>query len=102
MKKLLFIPLILLFLSCESNHTESTLDKTGSIEMVVSTKLLPDGRTILIINKNVWSNNTLSFSKTQYDTLQSLGTKKEIYTNSNGEEKEISVPKEYNVFITFD
>jgi hypothetical protein len=105
MKKSILILLssVLLFSCEEPSNQSSSIDKKGSVEMSVSTKLLPDGRTVMIIHRNVWSNGVNTYSKIQYDTLTSLGTKMETYFDEEkGTEKNVSVPKEYEIYITFE
>lgn len=90
-----------LFTSCERIESEQ-VDKSGSVEMKISTRMLPDGRTVLITDNSVWVGGKIVGGSTNYDTLVSLGKKKEKYYNDNGDEKDIEIPKEYNIYITFE
>jgi len=102
-KLLLISGLVLttLLTSCEERQPEQ-IDKSGSVEMNISTKLLPDGKTVLITNNTIWVGGKIIGGKTTYDTLVSLGKKKEKYYDDNGNEKDIEIPKEYNIYITFE
>lgn len=91
----------ILISSCEERKPEQ-IDKFGSVEIKISTKALPDGKSVLITDKSVWVGGKIVGGSTNYDTLPSLGKKKEKYYDNNGNESDIEIPKEYNIYITFE
>ena len=101
MKKL-FFPLFVLafFPSCEEEETETkNIDKSGSIEIVLSTKHM-GGKDVFTLNRTFWANGIKQKEDFIIDTLQALPTIKEVGEDENGNEKELNVQKEYQFFIT--
>jgi len=104
MKKiLLFIAFTSLFASCEDqNENEDVVqqpDKNGSIETIVSVTH-GSGIDILSTTHKVWVKGVLDKTITKIDTLKSLGTTKEEGEDSDGNTKDITVSKDYELYIT--
>lgn len=88
--------------SCEPAENEDVVQKPskdGSIETVLSVKH-ENSFDVLTTTQNVWIKNILEKSIVRHDTIKSLGTTIEEGENSEGETKKISVPKDYEFYIT--
>lgn len=99
MRLLLILPLLWL-MSCEEQETEAVLDKSGSVEIQLSSHRIEGWKDVITRKQIIWVNNSILKETIQRDTVPSLGTTKEWGENEQGEEKEIQVPKEYQFFIT--
>lgn len=89
-------------LSCDDNNEDKTqtINKDGSIETEIGVTHLDSLHDIITTKHKTWvgGNNTKSFI--HIDTVASLGMKKEEAENDNGETKEVTIPKDYEIFIT--
>lgn len=101
MKKVVIALMFLsLFTACEEEPSEvDSVDKSGSIEIVLSTKHVGN-KDIATTNRTFWVNGQKVKEDFIIDTLQALPISKEVGEDENGEEKEVKVQKEYQFFIT--
>lgn len=101
MKKLLFF-LPLLVISCGEPQNEDvvqTVNKEGSIEVEVTTKR-QNGYDLMTTCQRVWVKNQLIKTIYHVDTLPSLGFTSQYGTNSSGEDTLVTLPCDYEFFIT--
>jgi len=92
----------LVFVSCddEKNDLTNAVNKAGSVETSVTVQHADSTHDILITRHKVWSNFS-EFKTIEYrDTLPALGIHNTIAENENGDTKNVSVKKDYEIFIT--
>lgn len=102
MKSLITAILAVILLSACANQNEDkvqTVDKDGSVEMSVSVKHI-NNIDVLKTESNIWYKNNLLKQIVKTDTIPSLGTTKETAENEDGDDTTVSVPKNYQLFIT--
>jgi len=90
------------FVSCDDEKSDLTdaVNKGGSIESSVTVEHADSTHDILITRHKVWS-NFKEFKTIEYrDTLPALGIHNTIAENENGDTKNVSVKKDYEIFIT--
>ena len=78
----------------------SSVDKSGSVEVEFSTKHIDDKTDVLTCKRTIWKGGQIVRVLTVNDTVPSLGVTKEVGENEEGEEKEISVARDYEFFVT--
>lgn len=94
--------LSILTVSCEPAQNEDIVQspsKDGSIETIVSVKHEANFDILTTVNK-VWVKNSLNKTITKIDTLPSLGITTQEAENDEGETKTVSLPKNYEIYIT--
>jgi hypothetical protein len=103
MKKLLFIIFISssLFFSCEEQNEDIVQDinKDGSIETIVTVKH-EKNYDVLITTHKIWVSNILDKTIIDQDTIPSLGETTQEGEDENGNTELITVPKDYEFYIT--
>lgn len=103
MKKLLFIIFISssLFFSCEEQNEDIVQDinKDGSIETIVTVKH-EKNYDVLITTHKIWVSNILGKTIIDQDTIPSLGETTQEGEDENGNTEMITVPKDYEFYIT--
>jgi FlaG/FlaF family flagellin (archaellin) len=101
MKKFTLLLLIPLLFSCKEENEDvvNQPTKDGSIEASVSTKHA-GSVDILTTEYKVWVKGKVEKEFTKIDTLKSLGTTKEEGEDSEGNTQEVTVPKDYEIFIS--
>lgn len=89
------------FTACESEKEDvvKAPSKDGSIETVLSVTH-GNGFDVLTTTHSVWVHGLLDKSIVKVDTLKNLGSTVQEGENSEGETKHISVPKDYEFYIT--
>lgn len=99
---LMLLALAVLAVSCNppSEDEVSTVDKSGSVEVEFSTKHIDEKTDVLTSKRTIWKNGNIVKVLTTNDTVPSLGVTKEVGENEEGEEKEISVKRDYEFFVT--
>ncbi|MDB5192968.1 MAG: hypothetical protein JWQ96_2531 [Segetibacter sp.] len=98
---LLYIPFLLI--SCGNKKNEDiteTVNKNGSIETSVQVTHLDSTRDVLTTTHKVWVKLSEYKTVQYHDTIPSLGLETTVAENAEGDTKNISVPKEYELFIT--
>lgn len=94
---------IAFFSSCVDNRQEdrtTTINKEGSIEVVVSTAHLNDSLDVMSITTETFKKNYSVSKKVFFDTIPSLGKFKAEAEDSVGNVKEVTIPKDYEFFVT--
>lgn len=103
MKKLLFIIFISssLFFSCEEQKDDIVqhINKDGSIETIVTVKH-EKNYDVLITTHKIWVSNILDKTIVDQDTIPSLGETTQEGEDENGNTELITVPKDYEFYIT--
>lgn len=90
------------FTACEPVEKEDVVKspgKDGSIETVL-TVTHENGFDLLTTTHKVWYKGMLDKSIVKHDTLRNLGFTVQEGENSDGETKHVSVPKDYEFYIT--
>ena len=101
-----FITLMLIssivFVSCDDEKSDltNTVNKAGSVETSVTVEHADSTHDVLITRHKVWSNFS-EFKTIEYrDTLPALGIHNTVAENEDGDTKNVSVKKDYEIFIT--
>ncbi len=89
----------ILLLSCKSDIVKE-ISKDRSIETSISIDHLDINRDIIKTTHNVWVKGTLVKKIVYTDTIPALGRISQEAENNQGETRIVSVPKEYEVYIT--
>ncbi len=104
MKSISLLSLLLissfLISSCSDDKPVTELTKDQSIEITFNTKSLSDTAVLLTTNKNIYLKGSLLKSIITTDTLPFPGMKTEEIEDDNGNTKNVTIPKEYEFFIT--
>ena len=100
MKKILLL-FALTLISCKESNDDvvNQPSRDGSIEATLSTEHL-GSVDILTTEYRVWNKGNVEKSFTKIDTIKSLGTTLEEGEDSDGNTKDITVPKDYEIFIS--
>ena len=94
---------LLLFFSCDTKQNEDitqSVNKSGSIETAVQVEHIDSLQDVLITTHKIWEHNQLVKTFQYRDTLPGLGTQNTMAENADGDTKNVSVKKEYEIFIT--
>lgn len=86
--------------SCSDDKPVTELTKDQSIEITFETKTLADTAVLLTTKKNIYLKGAMIKSIITTDTLPFPGMKTESVEDDNGETKTVTMPKEYEFFIT--
>ena len=94
--------LILLISACDDNNEDQskTVDKTGSVEVSLSTKHIDSLKDELITHYTVWRKGSIVREFTKRDTVPGLETFKTEGENDNGDTQDVKVKKDYEFFVT--
>ncbi len=88
--------------SCSDDKEDLTnsVNKEGAVESAVTVEHLDSLHDVLITHHKVWNNST-EFKTIEYrDTLPALGIHNTVAENQDGDVKNVSVKKDYEIFIT--
>ena len=103
MKKILLFStvsvLALFILSCDNNEVK-VFSKEGAIETVMEVDHLDVKHDILTTTHNVWINNQLSKKIVRKDTIPSLGMTSQTAENNEGDTKNVTLRRDYEIYIT--
>ncbi len=94
---------LLLMISCGKEKNEDVtneINKNGSVESAISVQHLDSLHDVLITKHQVWTNSVTSKVIEYRDTIPALGTEHTTAENAEGDSKEVSVKKDYEIFIT--
>ena len=92
----------LLLASCRSGNNEDVVkqaDHEGSVEMAVSIEH-HEGYDLLKSDYKVWVKNQPVKAYTKIDTLPSLGMTTQTAENEEGDEKQVTIPRDYELYFT--
>ena len=97
----IFIAMALL-VSCDDKNEDVTdaVNHAGSVESSVTVEHLDSLHDVLVTKHKVWS-NYLEHKNIEYrDTIPALGIENTVGENQDGKTKQVSVKKDYEIFIT--
>lgn len=99
--KLFIAAIAVVMCSCEPENEDivKSPSKDGSIETEIKINH-QEKFDVLTTTHTVWVKNRAVKTITKVDTLPSLGLTTQVGENSEGEEKTLSVPKNYELYIT--
>lgn len=99
--KLFITAMAVVMCSCEPENEDivKSTEKDGSIETVISINH-QEKFDVLTTTHTIWIKNRAVKTTITNDTLPSLGLTTQVGENSEGEEKTLSVPKNYELYIT--
>ncbi|MFY7964378.1 MAG: hypothetical protein ACOVO1_05745 [Chitinophagaceae bacterium] len=99
---LIIFPSIFFLTSCNDEKDDITdvIDKGGSIESAVTVEHLTDSTDVLITKHIIWSKFNLNKEVYYRDTIPALGYTYAEAENEDGDTKNVSVKKDYEVYIT--
>lgn len=95
-----FLMCSFIFASCSDDKPVTELTKDQSIEIAFDTKSLSDTAVLLTTKKNIYLKGVMIKSIVTTDTLPFPGMKTEEIEDDNGNTKNVTMPKEYEFFIT--
>jgi len=106
MRKIKFNVIIILamttFVACENGNEDITnaVNKNGAIETAIHIAHISGEHDELITTHKIWVRNNEYKTIEHRDTAPSLGTQITEAENDEGDTKSVSVPKDYEVYIT--
>ena len=100
--KLAAVALILLLAACNSKNEDETdaVDKSGSVETAVSVEHADSTHDVVLTRHKVWVNFKEFTTVEHRDTVPALGMLSTAAENADGDSKNVSVKKDYQIFIT--
>lgn len=98
----LFILFSVCIFSCtqEPEDKTQTINKDGAIETVIGVEHLDATHDILTTKHITWVGGTSTKTIVHIDTIASLGMKKEEAVNDQDESMVVTIPKDYEIYIT--
>jgi hypothetical protein len=104
MKKnlLFFFSITIIATSCKEKNEDITheINKNGAVETSVTIEHINDSSDVLITKHIVWIKNIAYKTIYSHDTIPALGMENTNAENSDGDKKQVSVKKDYEIFIT--
>lgn len=91
---------VALMFSCKNEDKTKSIEKDGSVEIVLSVTHLNDSYDILTSYQTTWVKNVAVRKAVSIDTLPSLGDTVEDAEDNDGNDTTVVVPKNYQLFIT--
>lgn len=87
---------------CDDNSDDQAkqVDKTGSIEVLLSTKHIDSLKDLLTTHYTVWNKGLKVREFDKQDTVPALGAFTTEGENNNGDTQDIKVKKDYEFFVT--
>jgi uncharacterized lipoprotein NlpE involved in copper resistance len=100
--KLTAVALILLLAACNNKNEDETdtVDKSGSVETAVSVEHADSTHDVVLTRHKVWVNFKEYTTVEHRDTVPALGMLNTAAENADGDSKNVSVKKDYQIFIT--
>ena len=97
----LFIVLFMLS-SCSDKKEDvtDTINKAGSVETSVTVQHADSTHDVLLTTHKIWVNFSEYKTVTHQDTIPALGIENTTAENADGDTKDVSVKKDYEIFIT--
>lgn len=102
-KSITIIALVTLaFSSCSDENEDVTdsVNKSGSVETAVHIAHLDSSHDVLTTEHKVWVKHNLYRTVQYNDTIPALGVENTTAENEDGDTRRVSVPKDYEIFIT--
>src|SRR4051812_42736 len=99
---LLLASFSILLLSCRNENEDVTnsVNKSGSIETAVHITHIDSAHDELVTTHKVWVHNNVFKTVEYHDTIPALGKENTVAENEDGDTKNVSVPKDYEIYIT--
>lgn len=100
--KLILVFILIAFVACKNENEDITdkVNKNGAVETAVHIAHIDSTHDEMITTHKIWVKNDI-YKTVQYrDTLPSLGSENTEAENENGDTKYVSVPKDYEIYIT--
>lgn len=87
--------------SCGQEHdTTDTVDHNGSIETSISVEHADSTHDVVLTTHKVWVKGTLFSTIAHRDTVPGLGALNTDASTTNGDTQPVTVPRDYEIFIT--
>jgi hypothetical protein len=92
---------VLLF-SCSDDNEDltETVNKNGAVETAVEVTHLDSTHDMLTTSHRIWVKNGIYRTIVYRDTLPSLGITREVAENEDGDKRNVTVGKDYEIYIT--
>jgi hypothetical protein len=84
----------------KKDDSTDTVNKAGSVETSVTVQHADSTHDVLLTTHKVWVNYNEYKTIVYRDTLPALGIENTTAENSDGDTKNVSVKKDYEIFIT--
>jgi hypothetical protein len=97
---LLTIPLAIISCNDENEDVTDSVNKNGSVETAVHIAHIDSARDELITTHKVWVKQNVYKTVEYRDTLPALGIENTEAENEDGDTRRVSVPKDYEIYIT--
>lgn len=101
--KILVTLIALCIISCNEEKNEdvtNTVNRNGSVETAVNINHIDSSFDELITTHTIWVKGQQYKTVEYRDTLPSLGVGHTVAENAEGDEKDVVVKKDYEIFIT--
>jgi hypothetical protein len=88
--------------SCSDENEDLTNDvnRNGSVESSIEVSDLDSAHRLLTTRHKVWVHDSVYRTFVYTDTLPALGLEHTVAENEDGDEKDVTVTKDYEIFIT--
>lgn len=97
---LFFIPLVIIACKKKNEDITESVNKNGSVETAVHIEHIDKDHDELVTTHTIWVKQNMYKSVQYRDTLPTLGIENTQAENEDGDTKNVSVPKEYEIYIT--
>ncbi|RYY99873.1 MAG: hypothetical protein EOO11_03585 [Chitinophagaceae bacterium] len=84
----------------KSDDLTSIVNHHGSVETAIQVQDLDASRKVLVTTHKVWVRDTVYRTLVYRDTLPALGTERTVAENEDGDTKNVSVERDYEIYIT--
>ncbi len=100
--QLSLITVLFLLVSCSDKKEDvtDTINKAGSVETSVTVQHADSTHDVLLTTHKIWVNFSEYKTVTHQDTIPALGIENTTAENADGDTKNVSVKKDYEIFIT--
>ena len=99
-KHFLFFAVIVLASCGGKEDITNTVDHAGSIETSIAVEHADSTRDVIVTTHKVWTNGQIASTIVHRDTIPGLGSIVTAGENGNGDTATLTVPKDYQIFIT--
>jgi hypothetical protein len=88
--------------SCSDENEDLTkeVNRNGSVESSIEVSDLDPAHRLLTTRHKVWVHDSVYRTIVYTDTLPALGLERTVAENEDGDEKDVTVNKDYEIFIT--
>jgi hypothetical protein len=100
--KMPIIGMMIMLAACEDRNEDITnaVNKSGAIETAIHVAHINSERDEMITTHKIWVKNDVYKTVEYRDTLPSLGTQMTEAENEEGDTRQVTVPKDYEIYIT--